>query len=127
MKAESSVGEILHTTRSHNKNKKISMLMMLFSGFVVLLFSDFVECINNAINKTTRQQNNYTTKLFFELYGRKKPVLPLRPSAACLFRATNVLRCKTGFLFSFKSEFYQKSEKALSSKNQSWSLAPISS
>ena len=26
-------------------------------------------------NKTTRQQNNYTTKLFFELYGRKKTCL----------------------------------------------------
>ena len=26
--------------------------------FVVLLFSHFVECISNANNKTTRQQNN---------------------------------------------------------------------
>ena len=74
-------------------------------------------------NKTTIQQNYVYLLIFFELYGRKKPVLPLRPSAACLFRATNVLRCKTGFLFSFKSEFYQKSEKALSSKNQSVFLA----
>ena len=63
----------------------------------------------------------------FRTVRLKKPVLPLRPPATCLFRATNVLKCKTGFLFSFKSESYQKSEKALSSKNQSWSLAPISS
>ena len=27
-------------------------------NIVVLLFSDFVECISNAINKTTKQQNN---------------------------------------------------------------------
>ena len=31
-------------------------------NIVVLWFSDFVECISNAINKTTRQQNNQTTK-----------------------------------------------------------------
>lgn len=53
----------------------------------------------------------------------KKTVLLLRTFAAWLFRATNVLRCKTGFLFSFKSESYRKSEKALSSKNQSFFLA----
>ena len=69
-------------------------------------------------NKTTIQQNYFSNCMV-----EKKPVLPLRPSAACLFRATNVLRCKTGFLFSFKSESYQKSEKALSSKNQSVFLA----
>ena len=30
-------------------------------NIVVLWFSDFVECISTAINKTTRQQNNQTT------------------------------------------------------------------
>ena len=34
---------------------------------VVLLFSGFVECINNAINKTTRQQNNQATLTYFYL------------------------------------------------------------
>ena len=53
----------------------------------------------------------------------KKPVLLLRTFAAWLFHATNVLRCKTGFLFSFKSESYQESEKALSSKSQPVFLA----
>lgn len=60
---------------------------------------------------------------FFNRTVQKKPVLLLRTFAAWLFRATNVLRCKTGFLFSFKSESYLKSEKALSSKNQSAFLA----
>ena len=48
---------------------------MLFSGFVVLLFcclvvyclvillfSDFVECINMTNNQTTKQLNNQTTR-----------------------------------------------------------------
>lgn len=61
--------------------------------------------------------------VFFDKITLKKTVLLLRTFAAWLFRATNVLRCKTGFLFSFKSESYQKSEKALSSKNQSIFLA----
>ena len=38
-----------------------NIVFLWFCGFVVLLFSDFVECISNAINKTTRQQNNQTT------------------------------------------------------------------
>ena len=38
-----------------------NIVVLWFCGFVVLLFSDFVECISNAINKTTRQQNNQTT------------------------------------------------------------------
>ena len=37
---------------------KYQCIILWFCGFVVLLFSDFVECISNAINKTTRQQNN---------------------------------------------------------------------
>ena len=43
-----SLGTVFQT--DSDWTKEISMLMMLFSGFVVLLFSDFVECINNAIN-----------------------------------------------------------------------------
>ena len=31
-------------------------------NIVVLWLCDFVECISNAINKTTRQLNNQTTK-----------------------------------------------------------------
>ena len=38
-----------------------NIVVLWFCCFVVLLFSDFVECISNAINKTTRQQNNQTT------------------------------------------------------------------
>ena len=62
-----SLRSVLSSRQTLTGQKKISMLMMLFSGFVVLLFSDFVECINNAINKTTRQQNNQTTK---QLYNK---------------------------------------------------------
>ena len=35
-----------------------NIVVLWFCCFVVLLFSDFVECISNAINKTTKQQNN---------------------------------------------------------------------
>ena len=35
------------------------IVVLLFSG---LLFSCFVECINNANNQTTRQPNNQTTR-----------------------------------------------------------------
>ena len=38
-----------------------NIVVLWFCCLVVLLFSDFVECISNAINKTTRQQNNQTT------------------------------------------------------------------
>ena len=41
---------------------KYQCIILWSCCFVVLLFSDFVECISNAINKTTRQQNNQTTK-----------------------------------------------------------------
>ena len=44
-----------------------NIVVLWFCGFVVLLFSDFVECISNAINKTTRQQNNQTTLTYFSL------------------------------------------------------------
>ena len=34
---------------------------------LILLFSDLVECIYNAINKTTKQQNNQTTLTYYYL------------------------------------------------------------
>ena len=61
--------------RSENSLKQYQCLKMLFSGFVVLwvrcfvvccfvilLFCDFVECINMTNNQTTKQLNNQTTK-----------------------------------------------------------------
>ena len=58
-----------------NKISMYNIVVLLFCGFVVLWFSDFVECISNAINKTTkqpdnkttRQQNNQTTLTYFYL------------------------------------------------------------
>ena len=46
---------------------KYQCIILWSCCFVVLLFSDFVECISNAINKTTRQQNNQTTLTYFSL------------------------------------------------------------
>ena len=46
---------------------KYQCIILWSCGFVVLLFSDLVECISNAINKTTRQQNNQTTLTYFSL------------------------------------------------------------
>ena len=48
--------------RSENSLKQYQCLKMLFSGLVVLLFSDFVECINMTNDQTTKQLNNQTTK-----------------------------------------------------------------
>ena len=44
---------------------KYQCIILWSCCFVVLLFSDFVECISNAINKTTKQPDN--TNVFFSI------------------------------------------------------------